>query len=94
MHEDYRNILSPIGVSARDQHTFTVAPTRRRKNVIALLNNSKPNVSYFLEAVEEELQRTGDFDIINVSKARSAAPYPDIADLAARCDYVINAVAD
>src|SRR5262245_15279932 len=62
--------------------------------VIGLIDNRKPNVAYFLDAIEENIRGLGGRDTVRVTKPRSAGPLPDLAALAARCDYVINAVAD
>lgn len=89
------DILNPVAlVSAQDKAGMTMRRMRGGKRVIALLNNSKPNVGYFLEAVAEELRRRGDYEIVNVTKHRSAEPCADLAALATRCDLAINAVAD
>ena len=95
MESVYSDILNPVAmVGAQDN--VGMAPRRARggKRVIALLNNSKPNVGYFLEAVAEELRRRGDHEIINVTKHRSAEPCAELEALARRCDLAINAVAD
>ena len=89
-----QEVLSPVGdihcdapVAAAARHT----PAARR--TVALLNNSKPNVGYFLDGVERELKSHG-YDVVRALKPRSAGPCPDIERLASTCDYVINAVAD
>jgi hypothetical protein len=91
----YANILSPAGVAALHRKP---GPASRKsaagKPVIGLLNNSKPNVACFLEALEDELRRGGDYEIVSMTKPRSAAAAPDIDALAERCHFVINAVAD
>lgn len=95
MHTGYVNILNPVGdtrVAGVSQAPNAYAPGS--KQVIGLLNNSKPNVAFFLEAIEDELRRRGDYEVVSVSKPRSADASPDLAALAAQCDYVINAVAD
>ncbi len=95
MDSVYSDILNPVAlVSAQDKAGMTTRRLRGGKRVIALLNNSKPNVGYFLEAVAEELRRSGDYEIVNVAKHRSAEPCTDLAALATRCDLAINAVAD
>lgn len=89
------DVLNPVAlVSAQDKAGMTMRRMRGGKRVIALLNNSKPNVGYFLEAVAEELRRRGDYEIVNVTKHRSAEPCADLEALATRCDLAINAVAD
>jgi hypothetical protein len=95
MDSTYTAILNPVGV-VRTQASSGVTSRRAGggRRVIALLNNSKPNVEYFLEAIEQELRRGGDYEILNVTKPRSAGPCPDLEALATQCDFVINAVAD
>lgn len=97
MDSSYRDILSPLGESiqaAQPHGASRVSGSGSGKPVVGLLNNSKPNVSYFLEALADELRRSGEYEVVTVAKPRSAAPYADIAALADRCNYVINAVAD
>lgn len=90
----YREILNPTGEKTARQRTEAA---RRREGgerpVIGLLNNSKPNVSFFLETVDDLLRAKG-YDTFNTIKPRTAAPCPDIDALAERCDFVINAVAE
>src|SRR5262249_25784208 len=65
------------------------------QRVIGLLNNSKPNVNYFLEAIDAELaSRFPDYKIINFIKPRSAGPCLELDNIAEQCDFAINAVAD
>lgn len=95
MESVYSDILNPVAmVGTQDNAGMTTRRARGGKRVIALLNNSKPNVGYFLEAVAEELRRSGDYEIVNVAKHRSAEPCADLEALATRCDLAINAVAD
>lgn len=96
MDRSYQEILNPVGEKAdRQKADAAVRRTGGRRPVIGLLNNSKPNVSFFLEAVEKELlSQEKEYQILNVTKPRSAGACPDIDRLAERCDYVINAVAD
>lgn len=91
-----QEILNPVGERQGGRKAAAVTQRKgRRKPVIGLLNNSKPNVAFFLEAIEQELRAPGtNYEIVNVVKPRSAGPCPDIELLAERCDYVINAVAD
>lgn len=95
MENAYTDILNPVGLANAQP---TAARAERRAGgagrVVGLLNNSKPNVGYFLEAVEDELRRHGNYEVVNVTKPRSAAPLPDLERLASRCDAVVNAVAD
>ena len=94
--ELFQDILQPVG-----EHAITSAngsPKKRRNQdqpVIGLLNNSKPNVDYFLEGVEQKLQSVENpDDVLVFVKPRSAGPCPDIDQIAERCDFVVNAVAD
>jgi hypothetical protein len=65
------------------------------QRVIGLLNNSKPNVNHFLQAIDAELaSRFPDYKIINFIKPRSAGPCLELDDIAEQCDFAINAVAD
>jgi hypothetical protein len=95
MGSDSSGILNPVGVVHRQADSGATAEyPRGAKRVIALLNNGKPNVDHFLQAVEDDLRRGGACEVVNVRKPRSAAPIPDLHALATRCDFVINAVAD
>ena len=91
-----QEILNPVGEKEAGRKADAVTQGKGRdKPVIGLLNNSKPNVAFFLEAVEKELlSQAKRYETVNVVKPRSAGPCPDIELLAERCDYVINAVAD
>ena len=91
-----QEILNPVGERQGGRKAAAVTQRKTRdKPVIGLLNNSKPNVAFFLEAIEQELCASGtNYEIVNVVKPKSAGPCPDIELLAERCDYVINAVAD
>jgi hypothetical protein len=95
MASAYTNILSPVGVVELHRKP---GPAGRKsgagKPVIGLLDNSKPNVGSFLEALEDELRRAGDYEIVRMTKPRSAAAAPDIDALVRQCDFVVNAVAD
>jgi len=96
MNDTYHHLMSPVG-HAGTQCGPAVANLRRRAGnpVIGLLNNSKPNVALFLQALEHELHERGaSYELVHVTKPRSAMPYADLDALAAQCDYVINAVAD
>ena len=88
-------ILDPVGmVAAHD--TAGAGRTRDRggRPVVGLIDNSKPNVSLFLRTIEDALRASGDYEVVNVTKPRSAGACPDLASLAAQCDFVVNAVAD
>ncbi len=90
----YQGILNPIGENAARQRTGAATQGKaREKPVIGLLNNSKLNVSFFLDTVEGLLQDQG-YETFNTIKPRTAAPCPDIDLLAGRCDFVINAVSE
>jgi len=92
----YRDILSPLGARAASDGQNRVNPKPRTdKSVIGLLDNSKPNVAKLLEALEAELRsRNAAYEYVRMTKPRSAMACPDIDAFAARCDYVVNAVAD
>jgi hypothetical protein len=95
MDSVYSDILNPVAlVSAQAKAGMTTRHARGDRRVIALLNNSKPNVDFFLGAVAEELRRRGDYEVVNFTKHRSAEPCTDLKALATRCDFAINAVAD
>ena len=89
-------ILTPVGeIRSKAPSDAARARPRRARPVIGLLDNSKPNVALFVQALERRLrERGGDYEVVNVAKPRSAMPLPDLDAVAARCDYVINAVAD
>lgn len=94
MGRSYQEILNPVGETAARQ--MVEATTKRKgsgRPVIGLLNNSKPNASFFLETVEDLLRAKG-YETFSIVKPRTAACCPDIDLLAERCDFVINAVAE
>ena len=94
MNHANQEILNPLGATtARHAGNVLAKGRQKKKQTIGLLNNSKPNVAFFLEALEREIKAQG-YNTVNVTKPRSAGPCPDIDLLAKRCDYVINAVAD
>lgn len=94
MDRSTRQILNPIGEKeARQMADAAMKRKGRERPVIGLLNNSKPNVSFFLEAVEDLLQAKG-YETFNIVKPRTAARCPDIDLLAEGCEFVINAVAE
>jgi hypothetical protein len=65
------------------------------RRVIGLLNNSKPNVNFFLQTIDTELTaRFPDYRIVNFVKPRSAGPCLELDEIATQCDFAINAVAD
>src|SRR5262249_54429094 len=65
------------------------------QRVIGLLNNSKPNVNFFLQTIDTELTaRFPDYRIVSFVKPRSAGPCLELDEIAKQCDFAINAVAD
>jgi hypothetical protein len=94
--ETYHEILSPLGEQSPPRRiNVDAGKTARPKPLIGLLDNSKPNVAIFLQALETRLgERSGSYEFIRATKPRSAMPCPGLDALAAQCDYVINAVAD
>jgi hypothetical protein len=90
----YTNILSPVGVPSPQAHETAVTKAKRDKPVVGLLDNSKPNAALFLEGLADRLRDTGDYDVVSIAKPRSAAPCAELDAIAARCDFVVNAVAD
>jgi len=94
MNSPRQELLNPVGeTAALDGRAAAIREKASGKPVVGLLNNSKPNVSHFLEAIEKDIRAQG-YRTVNVTKPRSAGPCPDIDALAERCDYVVNAVAD
>jgi hypothetical protein len=95
MTQIYTQLLNPVAtVRTVSSEPVQMSTGSRQKCVIGLLDNSKPNVNFFLEDLEEELRCRDGYDIVHVRKARSAAPCSEIARIATECEYVINAVAD
>lgn len=96
MDADKRAVLNPEGEpEARRVAAPSGGAGAGRVPTIGLLDNSKPNVGYFLDGIEEAIRAPGEpRETLRVTKPRSAGPSPDLALLAERCDYVINAVAD
>jgi hypothetical protein len=96
MSRSPQEILVPTpdqGVSVKAHKVARTGNGAQR--VIGLLNNSKPNVNYFLEAIDVELaSRFPDYKIVNFVKPRSAGPCLELDDIAEQCDFTINAVAD
>lgn len=88
-------ILSPIAdaFASAPAHAVRRQPETGAR-AVGFIDNSKPNVSAFTQALARELGAAGESDIVNVAKPRSAGPSPDIAFLADRCRFVVNAVAD
>jgi hypothetical protein len=96
MQRAVHELMSPMGEPAPHSGVKSVKRGRRgHQPVIGLLDNSKPNVAFFLAALEERILAAGaGYTTFNFAKPRSAAPCPDLDLLAERCDLVINAVAD
>ena len=97
MDSNDRRVLNPEGeLEPRSvRKGASGGPAGERAAVIGLIDNSKPNVAFFLDAIEQALRGLGlPRETVRVTKPRSAGPLPDLAALATRCDYVINAVAD
>jgi hypothetical protein len=89
-------ILSPIADVFMPVPAHDDRPRRSTNSArpIGLLNNSKPNVAWFMQGLTRELSAAGEPDIVSIAKPRSAGPAPDIASLAGRCRFVVNAVGD
>ncbi|MPZ44699.1 MAG: hypothetical protein GEV05_15110 [Betaproteobacteria bacterium] len=89
-------ILSPIAnaFTPVPAHAARPRPGTGAARSIGLIDNSKPNVSWFVQALARELATVGEPNIVSVAKPRSAGPAPDIASLAGRCRFVVNAVGD
>ena len=96
MDSNDRRVLNPEGaLEPRSARKAARGGPGERAAVIGLIDNSKPNVAFFLDAIEEAIRGLGlPRETVRVTKPRSAGPLPELAALAARCDYVINAVAD
>ena len=97
MVADVRQVLSPVGVQKRPDagQGATGRAASGKAPVIGLLNNSKPNVDFFIHALKPEvLSAFSGYQTLELTKPRSAGPCPDIEALAKRCSFVINAVAD
>lgn len=95
MEHSTSEIMNPLGrVNFVVPVTRATARTHGTRRVVGLLDNGKPNVSIFLSAIETDLQPHGCYEVVSVTKPRSAAPSPDVTLLSEQCDFVINAVAD
>ena len=96
MSRSPQEILAPTAEQGVSVNAHKIARTGNgAQRVIGLLNNSKPNVNYFLEAIDAELvSRFPDYKIVNFVKPRSAGPCLELDDIAEQCDFAINAVAD
>ena len=90
-------LVSPVGIQEIGRHgeALKTLSSNGDVQVVGLLNNSKPNVDFFFDALKTEILTQGKgYTTIAATKPRSAAPCPDVDALANRCDFVINAVAD
>ena len=88
-------IFDPVGtVAAQDAAGAARARSASGKPVVGLIDNSKPNVGLFLRTIEDALRASGDYEVVSVTKPRSAAACPELESLAAQCNFVVNAVAD
>ena len=96
MRNSHQEILTPVGETIKHATANASSkPVTRPRPVIGLLDNSKPNASFFLQGIEEELHaQARGYETVQILKPRSAGACPDIDRVAERCDYVINAVAD
>jgi hypothetical protein len=95
MMENGIEIVNPIGVPRKQESKL--AP-RRYENLagrrVGLLDNNKPNADKFLQFIGEFLQASYP-DIEQVAKRKMTRMESDgLAELASRCDVVINAFAD
>jgi len=88
-------IVDPIGVPR--QQATKLAPRRYQKLAgrrVGLLDNNKPNADKFLQFIGEFLQARNP-EIELVAKRKMTRMESDgLAELASRCDVVINAFAD
>ena len=93
--EDVIEIVNPIGIPHRRQSKL--APRQYQSlsgRRIGLLDNNKPNADKFLQFVGEFLQARFP-EIVLVPKRKMTRMEADgLAELADRCDVVINALAD
>jgi hypothetical protein len=65
-----------------------------RGRTIGLLDSSKPNASHFLDAMERLVRASGEpRAVLRFAKTRTG-PAPEIEEMAAACDGVINAFGD
>lgn len=94
MTADYRDVLNPVGIVSPQPHDTAKAKPNRVNPVIGLLDNSKPNAALFLQGVAARLRENGGYEVVTIAKPRSAAACAQLDAIAARCDVVINAVAD
>lgn len=96
MDNRYTELLNPVGTTEIRRGGEVAGSGKTEKaRVIGLLNNSKPNVTFFLRAIEEAIRAEGTgYQILNSVKPRSAGPSPAVDLLAQRCEFVINAVSD
>jgi len=93
--EDVIEIVNPIGIPRRQQSKL--APRQYHSlsgRRIGLLDNNKPNADKFLQFIGAMLQERYT-DIELVPKRKMTRMETDgLAELASRCDVVVNAFAD
>ena len=93
--EDVIEIVNPIGIPHRRQSKL--APRQYQSlsgRRIGLLDNNKPNADKFLRFVGAMLQeRCPDIELVPKRKM-TRMEGDGLAELADRCDVVINALAD
>lgn len=96
MDNRYTELLNPVGTTEiRGRGEMAGNARAEKARVVGLLNNSKPNVAFFLRAIEDAIaSEDAGYQVLNSVKPRSAGPSPDVDLLARRCDFVINAVSD
>ena len=90
-------LVSPVGIQEIGRHGEALKTLNSNGDVpvVGLLNNSKPNVDFFFDALKTEVLGQGKgYVTFESTKPRSAGRCPDLDALANRCDFVINAVAD
>jgi len=95
MMENFIEFVDPIGVPRKQ--ASKLAPRRYAKLAgrrVGLLDNNKPNADKFLQFIGEILQaRHPQIDLITKRKM-TRMEADGLAELASRCDVVINAFAD
>ncbi len=93
--KDVIEIINPVGIPRRQQGKL--APRRYQSldgRRIGLLDNNKPNADKFLRFVGAMLQeRYADIELVPKRKM-TRMESDGLAELASRCDVVINAFAD
>jgi hypothetical protein len=88
-------IVNPTGVSRKQESKL--APRRYETLAgrrVGLLDNNKPNADKFLQFIGEFLQaRHADIELV-AQRKMTRMESDGLAELASRCDVVINAFAD